>query len=49
MEIGKGEIPYRFQEVFFHVTLWNSLPRLVVEAETLGVSKTRFDTVLDTF
>ena len=31
------------------VNVWNSLPKHAVEAETLGVFKTRLDTVLDTF
>ena len=42
-----------FQKAFDKVphdklNVWNSLPGLLVEAETLGVFKTRFDTVLDT-
>ena len=49
MEIGKGEIPHRYLEVFFSPhTEWNSLPEHVVEAEILGVFKTRLDIVQDT-
>ena len=55
MEIGLGEIPYIYSEVFFFtqrvINVWNSLPGHIVEAEeeTLGVFKTRLNMVLGTF
>ena len=49
LNFAKDRFRTDIRNYFFTVaTVWNSLPGHVVEAETLGVFKTRLDMVLDT-